>query len=765
MVRMISLLAAFSLGHCAPVSAEPAPQKALAERIKEARRAARWPELIRDSLVAPQWLPLEDRLIFWDAIGASAGTWVLVDAATGKRKPLIRPAALHARLAALTGATVTLPVQMPFVLTPDNRGLVFEYGGRGYRLEIATAAIRPIKDNAIDASLLAGGRASPRGDRIAVQRGDGFAIVDAAGKTVIERIGVPDLTWLLPDKPWSRDGRLAVWQVDQRGVHHIPVVDYTDATERVSSVAYPKVGTPIAKPVLHLFDPASGTLTPVHPAPDEGYVWLAGWRSDGGALILRMARDGKQLDLLVVTQDGQVRRLLREERRDTKVGDLNFATTGWATQVTPLPQGGFLWMSERDGWRHVYHYSDDGRLIGQRTRGAFPVVRVEHAAVDGSLVVTAAADAANPYDELLYRVGPTTIDLQPVAIEPGIHLALPSSSGRYLVDSRSSWSHPRVRDLRRTDGRVVTRLTTADASAVRATRRTPPEAITVLAADGRTPLSGALFRPARFDPARKYPVVAYIYGGPFGTVLSRTFTGNTMMRRAEAIAAAGFVVLAVDVRGSAGRSKAFNDATYGRIGQTEVADYVTALRQSGSTRPWMDLTRVGIHGHSWGGYFAVRAMLTAPEVFRAGYAGAPGALDEDTLVNEPDMGLRDANAAGYSAGSNLAMADRLKGSLRIMHGTADVSAPLSATMRLVRALIRAKKAIGLLVMPGAGHDPSGDDEDYYRDDVVRFFAKELSGLTSIELRRSDPQMTAISKCTSARLSHNRPAVPRRYCQT
>jgi dipeptidyl aminopeptidase/acylaminoacyl peptidase len=722
----LTLLLALSLWMSSSLEARAARPAEIGERLEHAKQVARWPDLVRDSLMTPQWRKQNDQLVLWDATGSAAGTWVLVEAATGRKTPLIRPAALRARLAALTGATVTLPAQMPFVLTPDDQGLLFHYADKGYRLDIATAAVRRVRDGGFDDLLLAGGRPSKKGNAVALQNGDSFRVVDAAGKALIARTGNPDLAWVLPEKPWSPDGRLAVWQINQHDVHHIPVIDYADATERVSLVPYPRVGTPIARAVLYLFDPVTGTLTPVRLEPEEGYFWLAGWRDDGSALILRMARDGKQLDLLAVKRDRTVRRLLREEQSATKVADLNFAASGWASQVIPIPQGGgFLWMSERDGWRHAYHYGDDGVLIAQRTRGALPIARVEHAEADGSLLVTASTDPARPYDELLYRVEPTTGVLHPVAVEPGVHLSQVSPSGRYLVDSRSSWTKPRVRDLRHKDGAVVTRLTTADASAVQTTSRIPPEPITVLAADGRTPLSGALFHPYEFNPAKRYPVVAYIYGGPFGTVLSRTFTGNTMMRRAEAIAAAGFVVIAVDVRGSAGRSKSFSDATYGRIGQSEIPDYVAALRQAGSTRPWMDLTRVGIHGHSWGGYFAIRAMLTAPGVFKAGYAGAPGALDEDALVNEPDMGLQESNPTGYSAGSNLSLASRLEGSLRIMHGAADVSAPLSSSMRFVQALIRADKKVDLLIMPGVGHDPDGHDEDYYRNDVIRFMVTNL----------------------------------------
>ena len=701
-----------------------------AARIERARRVDHWADAIRDSLVAPRWLVGSDRLVFWDAVGPAAGSWVLVDAARGTRRPVIGPAALRAQLAALTGQDAPMPAQMPFVLAPGDRGLLFRLGEARFRIDFGETAVRRVPDGSVHAHLLEDGIASRKGDRVAVQQGNGFAVFDAAGRTLIGRTGEPDLAWMLPEQPWSPDGRLALWRVDQRAVHHIPIVDYAKATEHVTMVAYAKVGTPIAKAELHIFDPAMGTLARVPLAHEEGYQWLAGWRDDGSALVLHLARDGKRLDLLAIGKDGGVRHLVREERPKTKVADLNFATDGWRSQVVPLPDDGFLWMSERDGWRHVQRHDKNGRFRRQITRGTFPVIRVDGVAADGSLVLTAAADPAAPYDERLYRVSRDGGTLQPIATESGTHSAIVSRSGRHLVDSRSSWTSARVRDLRRLDGTITMRLTTADATAVPATGHTPPEPITVLAADGVTVLHGALHRPFGFDPARRYPIIAYIYGGPFGTAVARTYTGSDMTRRVETLAAAGFVVVVIDVRGSAGRSKAFSDATYGRIGQSEVADYVGGLRQLGAQRRWMDLARVGIHGHSWGGYFAIRAMLTAPDMFTAGYAGAPGALDEDALVNEPDMGLLRNNQAGYAAGSNIALADRLTGPLRIMHGTADINAPFSSSMRLVDALIRANTSVELLAIPGVGHTPEGTAGNYYRDDVVRFFIRTLGSSKS-----------------------------------
>lgn len=688
------------------------------------------PALVRDSLVDPQWLPSGDRLVFWDAIGPDAGSWVLVDAARGARRAVASPASLRAQLAALTGRMVIMPAQMPFVIAPGGRSLLFSFEGAPWALDLPTGTVRRVVKDGFEALLLEGGIAAPSGDRVAVQRGEGFAIVDARGRTLLERSGSPDRGWRLPEQPWSPAGRLAVWEVDQRRVHRILIIDYSVATERVTMVPYAKVETPIATERLHLIDMTTGAATPVATG-GEGYSWLAGWSGEA-ALFLHLARDGKRLALLAIDRDGISKTLINEEHRKTKIADLNFAAGEWRRQVVPLARGrGFLWMSERDGWRHIYRYDTQGRLIGQLTRGDFPVAGVDGIAEDGTVILTATPDPASPYDEGIYSTSLSGGALQPVADERGVHRASVSPTGRYLVDSRSSWTVPRVRRLIALGRQKQQQLTTADASAVADVRRTP-EALRVIAADGATEIHGALYRPTDFDPALRYPVIAYIYGGPFGTVVARSFVGTSMSLRAQALAEAGFVVVALDVRGTAGRSRAFKDATYGRIGQTEIADYVAGLRRVAARRPWMDMARVGIHGHSWGGYFAVRAMLTAPDTFVAGYAGAPGALDEDALVNEPNMGLPSGNPAGYATGSNIALADKLTGQLRIMHGSSDVNAPLSSTMRLADALIAANKPFELLVMPGVDHQPTGSSGAYYRADVIRFFKRELgSGLRPI----------------------------------
>jgi dipeptidyl aminopeptidase/acylaminoacyl peptidase len=496
-------------------------------------------------------------------------------------------------------------------------------------------------------------------------------------------------------------------------------------------VPYIKTGTPLARSELYIVEPATGRVTQVPPAAEETYDWLAGWRpGNSEALVLHLSRDGKRLDLTAVSaKSGAKRLVLREERPESFVGALDFALESWALQVWPLKNNRqFLWMSERDGWRHVYLYDYAGKLERKVTSGAFPVHQVAGVAKDeDALFFLASAERSAPYDRLLYRVNLAGGDFTKLSPEPGVHRVVVSPSGRYYTDGHSTRAEPRAWDVRSTDGRTSFRYAKADASALAEIRYAVPEPITVVAADGVTPLYGVLYKPSDFDARKRYAVIDYIYAGPFLSIVPWSFVGNVEAWAANALAQMGFVVMVLDARGTPGRGKAFQDMNYGRVGQTEIPDHAAALRQAAATRPYMDMERVGICGHSSGGYFALRGMLTAPELFKAGYAGAPGALEEEAIVNEPNLGLPGVNPAGYAAGSNLPLAKNLRGALKMMHGTSDVSASLSTTMRMADAFIREGKRFELLLMPGQPHGPVGPARRYYDDDVRLFFVRELGG--------------------------------------
>ncbi|RYZ46989.1 MAG: S9 family peptidase, partial [Myxococcaceae bacterium] len=667
----------------------------LQERLDFSDASFNLPARIRDTRTPPRWLPDGERFVYWSVLAPHQETWVLVDARKKTQRPLLSPHSLRTQLTRVMGKPVKLSGFMPFRLTPDARGIVFSVQGKAFSLELSEGRVVALADEAPEAlSLVPGNVLSPDGKAIAIQKDAGFAVVDARGRTRVERDGTEDHAWRVPEAAWSPQGRfVAVWREDTRGMHPIPLVDYGTALEKVTWAPYAKTGTPLMRQELHFVTVETGQVTAVPREATEGYEWFAGWRPDGReALVLHLSRNGKRLDLVGVDPaTGKRRRVLREERPESFVGALDFALEGWSQQVKPLPDSQhFLWMSERDGWRHVYLYDYSGKLVRQLTKGAFPV----HAVVgitpkSDAFFVTASAEPGAPYDRSVYRARIAGGALKRLTPEPGLHRAVLSPSTGYFVDGHSTREQPRVWDVVSTEGRPSFRYAKSDTSALAELHYTPPEGITVKAADGVTPLYGALYKPWDFDPKKRYPVIDVIYAGPFTTVVPWSYVGPYESIIAHSLAQLGFIAVVLDARGTPGRGKAFQDVNYGRVGQTEIPDHVAALKQAAASRPYMDLERVGIHGHSWGGYFALRGMLTAPTFFKAGYAGAPGALTEEAIINEPNMGLLSENPEGYAAGSNEALADKLQGALKLMHGTSDVNASLSTTMRMTQALVRA----------------------------------------------------------------------------
>ncbi|MBL0698024.1 DPP IV N-terminal domain-containing protein [Comamonas sp. JC664] len=715
----------------APAASGATPDAATQAKLDLAHRFTRRVELLRDSFVPPQWMRAGDRLVFWSREGKDGGTWVLAHATSGELKPLLSGEQLRQQLSSLLGKPVTAPRFFEVAFTPDEQGIVFQLEGKTFGLGLTGGRVTLLPPE--DRAALALSRAhflAPRGGSVALQRPDGFAVLDSAGATVVERTGEQNLDWRIPERPWSPDGRfLAVWREDARAVHQLPVVDYASALEKVTMVPYAKTGTPLPRSELHIVEVATGRVTRIPPVEGETYDWFAGWNPEGTeALCLHLARNAKRLDLTAVDpMSGKRRHILGEERKDTFVAGLDFAVGGWATQVTALPEGrGYLWMSERDGWRHVYAYDRAGKQARQLTRGAFPVHEVVGSSPTGdALYVLASADSGAPYEHLFYRGSLKGGALKRLSSGSGMHRITLSPSGRYYVDTWSSRTQPRLRELVSMEGDKRVRLTTSDASELEALGDTRPEALLVKAADGTTPLHGVLYKPRDFDASKRYPVLAYIYAGPFTHEVPWSYVGNWLSMTAGGMAQLGFIVVILDPRGTTGRGKAFQDANYGRVGQTEIPDYVTGLKQAAASRPWMDLERVGIHGGSWGGYFTLRGMLTEPDFFKAGYAAAPGALEEEAIINEPYLNLPSANPQGYALGDNLALASKLKGHLKLMHGTSDVNASLSVTMRMAEALIRANKRFELLIMPGQPHSPMGPASRYVQDDVGLFFLRTL----------------------------------------
>jgi len=354
----------------------------------------------------------------------------------------------------------------------------------------------------------------------------------------------------------------------------------------------------------------------------------------------------KQLDLMAADPETAAVRTVVSDRRDTFIEGLRFSMIPDSFYFSLGDGERFVWRSERDGWSHFYLYRFDGSLVRQLTRGEYPVNQVvAHDPDGGWIYFMAQAETDHPYDRHLYRVDLRGERLSRLTEGSGTHSVSISPSFAGFVDNHSAYDRPPRAELRRMDGANPVVLAEADISALREIGWRLPEEFVVKAADGVTDVYGLMYKPHDFDPSRTYPLIEIIYAGSQAAAVPRRFVPGESGHLAQALAQLNFVTVVLDARGTPGRSKSFQDVVYRAIGRNEIPDHVAALRQLGERHAYLDLERVGVHGKSWGGYFALRAMLQAPEFYRVGVASALVADLATTAYSPivPYMGLPEEN--------------------------------------------------------------------------------------------------------------------------
>jgi dipeptidyl aminopeptidase/acylaminoacyl peptidase len=338
-------------------------------------------------------------------------------------------------------------------------------------------------------------------------------------------------------------------------------------------------------------------------------------------------------------------------------------------------------------------------------------------------------EPGDPYFHYLYRVGLDGGGVTLLTPDSAHHTVSLSPDGAYLVDSYSTPVTPPVHVLRDEDGREVMTLERADASRLEASGWEPPMPFTVKARDGDTDLYGLLFRPLDFDPNASYPVVNYLYPGPqSGSVGSRSFRASH--RDLQAIAELGFVVVELDAMGTPGRSKAFHETYYGNMGDNGLPDQMSGIQQLAERHSWIDAERVGIFGHSGGGFAAAAAIMRYPDFYQVAVSQAG---NHDNRNYEDDWGEKwqgllevyPDGSTSYDNQANHLLAENLQGKLLIAHGTMDTNVPPSNTMLVVNALIEANKDFDLLMLPNRGH--GFGNEPYMMRRRWDYFVRHLMG--------------------------------------
>jgi dipeptidyl aminopeptidase/acylaminoacyl peptidase len=365
-------------------------------------------------------------------------------------------------------------------------------------------------------------------------------------------------------------------------------------------------------------------------------------------------------------------------------------------------------------------------VVARLTQGSFPVtavVRVDQPR--GWVYFLAQGDPARPYDRHLYRVPLAGgAAAQRLTEGSGMHEVTMCPLADCFVDTWSSPAGAPRTALRRADGTLVTTLGEASLDRLRRVGWTPPREYVVKAADGSTDLWVTMYLPFDFDSTRTYPVVEFLYAGPQIAVRPTTFTEPGPAQYNRALANLGFVVVTLDARGTPGRSKAFHDVVFRKWGTFEIADHAGAIRQLGARLPFMDLTRVGIWGRSWGGHYALRALAQAPDLYVAASVEVPGFDPVGNQLYETYLGLPQQNAALYDQANAILLAPKVRGHLRLMSALSDV-ATFPETMRMSEELVRLGFQHELSIFANSGHGQVGQTARYNDEQRTQFFVRHL----------------------------------------
>ncbi len=521
---------------------------------------------------------------------------------------------------------------------------------------------------------------------------------------------------------WSPDGRyLAYYRFDDTPVKSVPMlVDQTSVRPTVEALPYPKPGEPNPIAGLEIYDTQTKERVTVEVGPDrDQYVYWVRWTPDGSALMFnRTNRRQNLLEVMLADPRTGASRPLITERQETWQENhpgLRFLSDGRR----------FIWESERSGFRQYELWDLEKGRLAELTRGDFPVasiVRVDEER--GTLWYTAYGSETRINPQLFtadldgsggrrltprdrhyssFTISPDgrwfTATEQFVDLAPALLLFETGSSGTAVGSSSSS---PGAAASGAAPAREAGVLRARDEKAWTSQGLQPPELFTCMAADGVTPLYGVLHKPRDFDPSKKYPLLIDVYGGPgIQTVSSRAAAPDA---RTEF----GLLIAKVDNRGTPGRGKAFEGATYLKLGGPDIDDQAAAAKFLAS-RPFVDGSRVGITGHSYGGYATIMALLRHPEVFSVGVAGA-GVTDwrqYDTIYTERYLRTPQENAKGYDEGSAVKLAERLKGRLLLLHGLVDDNVHATNTWALANELQRANIPFEMMIFPESDHGVHG----------------------------------------------------------
>ncbi|MBX3244082.1 MAG: DPP IV N-terminal domain-containing protein [Acidobacteria bacterium] len=535
---------------------------------------------------------------------------------------------------------------------------------------------------------------------------------------------------------WSPDSKkVATFQQDQRHLSDMYLVTTNVGAPKLEQWKYPLPGDKeIAKLHRVIIDVENKKVIRFKMDPDEHRGTLSDdislgdmrWSEDSTTFaFISSSRDHKSAKLRIATAaTGDVRDVFEElvkTQYESGQGRENWEYYPGTNEA--------IWYSERDDWGHLYLYDlTTGKPKHQITKGSFVVTRIRKIDEKARVIwfeANGREAGRDPYFTHFYSIGFDGNNLKLLTPEDGNHQVMLSPDGRYFVDNFSKPDVPVTAVLRDMSGNMVAELEKGDVSKLMETGWKPPTPITVKSRDGKWDLYGLMFTPTNLDRSKKYPVVNYVYPGPQGGgVGGRSFSPSRGDH--QALAELGFVVVIIDGTCNPDRSKTFHDLCYGNMADNTLEDQIAGIKQLAQKNTYMDVSRVGIWGHSGGGFATAAALFKYPDFYKVGVSQSG---NHDNRNYEDDWGERYIGLLegdNYEKQANQIYAKNLKGKLLIAHGNMDNNVPPYNTYLVVDALIKANKDFDLLIFPNARHG-YGSDNTYMMRRRWDYFVKHLLG--------------------------------------
>lgn len=528
---------------------------------------------------------------------------------------------------------------------------------------------------------------------------------------------------------WSPDSRkLATVKVRDVQERRIPLIESSPSSQKQPILQwrnYAKPGDvlPVYLPVLFDVEARKQMALNVTPYENQFYLNLTGWREDSRAFTFEFNQRGHQRYVIgeVSAADGSIRHLVDEQTKTFIYYYNNYRYD--------LDDGKeLLWISERDGWRHLYLIDGtSGQVKQQVTKGEWVVRQVDYVDETNRVVYFTASGfnkGEDPYNLHYCRINLDGTGFTDMTPENGNHRVTFSADRSYFTDVYSRPDLPPVSQLKRTsDASVVAGLQRCDVSALQAESWQMPEVFCAKGRDGQTDIWGNIYRPMHFDASKSYPVVEFIYAGPHDSHVDKDF--KPAHHLVSKLVELGFIVVSIDGMGTSNRSKAFHDVCWKNLKDAGFPDRIAWIKAAAAKYPYMDINRVGIYGWSAGGQNAMAALLFHNDFYKVAVAlcGCHDNRMDKVWWNEQWMGYPIDES--YSASSNVDNAWRLKGKLLLINGELDDNVDPASTLQVVSELMKANKNFDQLYLPGKTHSLGGPFEMHKMHD---FFVKNLMGV-------------------------------------